>query len=181
MHELTVLVLHIVFRQHHVLDTNAVAALDVDTRLIGDVHAVFEHGFHHTSSESPTHVLGTFVYVQNVSHTMSGAALVINIHIPDRLSCQNIQIPSGTAVEPVSVGKLHHCRSHHGIMLFHLIGDRTQCDGSGYIGGAAKILSAGIYQKHSLRLQSCTVLRCCLVMHHGCIGLIACNRWEGKV
>ena len=125
MHELTILVLHIIFRHHHILNTDAVTALDIYTGLIGDIHTVLEHSFHHTTGKSPAHVLRTFVNIQNIADTVTGSTLIINIHIPDRLSCQNIQIPSGTAVEPVGMGQLHHCSSHHGIMLFYLIGDRT--------------------------------------------------------
>ena len=89
------------------------------------VYTILKHCLHHTSGESPAHVLGTFVHIQNITYAVSGTALVINVHIPDRLSCQNVQIPSGTAVEPVGMGQLHHCRCYHGVMLFDLFGNGT--------------------------------------------------------
>ena len=125
MHELTILVLHIIFSHHNILDADTVAALNIDTGLIGDIHTILKHCLHHTSGESPAHVLGTFVHIQNITYAVSGTALVINVHIPDRLSCQNVQIPSGTAVEPVGMGQLHHCRCYHGVMLFDLFGNGT--------------------------------------------------------
>ena len=106
MHELTVLVLHIVFRQHHVLDTNTMAALDVDTGLIGDVHAVLN-----TASTIPPVNLQRMFWGPSctfkMSHTMSGCRTGNQYPYPQMgcLATEYPGFPSGQSRgEPVSVG-----------------------------------------------------------------------------
>ncbi len=42
--------------------------------------------------------------------------LEVSTYIPNRLTCQNIQITPTAAMQPACIGKVKHSRCHHGIM-----------------------------------------------------------------
>ena len=121
------------------------------------------------------------MHVQDIADAMARSALIINIPVPHGLPCQNVQVPARAAIEKSGVGKRKHADGDCGEMLPDFIGNGTEHDGSGHIRGSAHILSAGIHQKHSFRLQLLTGFRNGLIVHHGRVFLITADGGEGKI
>ena len=178
MHELAVLVLHVIFSHHHILNSDAVAALHIDAGFVGDVHAFLDDGLRPVLHILPAQVLRPLVHVQDVAHSMAGAAFVVHSDVPDRLAGTYVQVAARAAVEPPGVGHLQHSRSHHGVMHLDFIGNGPQHNGSGHVRGGPQILAAGVHQEQPLRLQHRRALRGGRVVHHGGVGLVACDGGE---
>ena len=180
MHELAVLVLHIVLRHHHVLNPDAMAALHIDARLIGDIHALLDHSLRSSLRVLPGQPLRALMYVQDIAHAVPGAAFIVHPHIPDGLPCQDVQIPPGASVEPSGIGHLQHARRHCRVMPLDFIGNGPQHNRPGHVRGSPQVLPAGIHQEQPLRRKHRMTLRCGLVVHHGRVGLVAADGGEGQ-
>ena len=110
------------------------------------------------------------MYVQNISYAVAGAALIINAKLPQRKSCKNIHVTSGTTVKKLRIRKSKHTCRRLRVMKLHLIGNRAAGKCSGNIRCALHVLSAGIDKKHTFRLNNAVAFRRCAVMHHCRIG-----------
>ena len=62
------------------------------------------------------------------------------------------------------MAQAQHAHQNQGVMLFFLIGHRSQGNGTGDIGGSLVILAAGIYQVQASCLQARAVLWHCMIM-----------------
>ena len=157
------------------------AALDINARLVCNVHSGLDHRLRLSLRITPADALRAFMHVQDIADAMARSALIIHIPVPHGLPCQNVQVPARAAIEKSGVGKRKHADGDCGEMLPDFIGNGSEHNRSGHIRGSSHILSAGIHQKHSFRLQLLTGLGIGLVMHHGCVFLIAADGGEGKI
>ena len=119
--------------------------------------------------------------VEDITYAVPGPALIVNPQFPERLSCQNVQIPSGASVQELSLRQLQHAYGYQREMPFHLFADFPQHYRTRHIRCAAHILTAGIHQIHALGSQFFTFSLFRLIMHHRRIFFICTDSGKGKI
>ena len=157
------------------------ASFDINTGLICHIHPCFDRHFLLIAGETPADALGSLMDIQNITDAVTGSAFIVDVLIPHGLTCQNIQVSAGAAVQKFRVCQLQHALCDRCVMLLDRLGNRPQHDRSRHIRRTAKILTAGIHQKHTFRRKRCAVVLGRLIMHHRCICPISADRWKGKI
>ncbi len=84
------------------------------------------------------------MHIQNIADSMSGAVFIVQMLLPEILSRQNIQIPSGGALQKFCLRKPEHRRGHKGEYPLLLRCNVPEYDRPGHIRGPANVLTSGV-------------------------------------
>ena len=160
VHELAELVLDTLPAEQFALDADAVSILDVEPRLVGRDHALFENAALAALRRlTPAEAVRAFVDVQDVADAVAGAVLIVQIGLPQRLAGENVEIQSRAAVEEAGVREMQvraeDAREVGALGVRH----GAKGDGAGYVGRAFEIMSAGVHEQQAVRLERNVRLR----------------------
>ena len=155
--------------EHSVLVPHSVAAGDIDARLAGDGHARNEPCRHIVHAE----LMRTLMHVEVRAHAMTGAVEVVDSVFPHRGAGQRVELAAVGATREDSAGEVDKAAQHERVVAPLLVGERTQRDGAGDVGGAVEILTTRVNQQQTHRLHRYVGVGRRLVMHDGTMVAIA--------
>ena len=116
-----------VYAEQVVLDTDAVAAFDVETGLIRGEHA----GLQGHSGRAPVDALRSLVDAQQVADAVTCAVAVVQPVLPESHMGQYVQIGAAAALGELYLCQIYITLEHEGIVQLHLIGQRADRDRTG--------------------------------------------------
>ena len=179
-HELAEFVGHIVYNQQLVLQTDAVGTFYVEARLVGDNHALFQNGGV-AFNEAGTEAGRTFVDVQQVTHAVAGAVVVVHASLPERVPGQVVQRNAGDALGEDRIAQGQVADGNDCEVFLHLLSDRSEDVGSGDISGTFPESGARVCEQHAFRLQFCIGLRGRCIVDDRRMLRIGGNRLEARL
>ena len=135
-------------------------ALDVDTRLVGgDIALVERHMYHASLRLTIAECIRTLVDIQAEADAVAGAVVIVEALTPEHLPCREVQGDAGGALQEDHIAEAKHGLQYEGEVLPLDLRDRSHRDGTGDVGGTLEVLSAGIEEVESLRLDHAVALR----------------------
>ena len=127
----------------------AVLPLAVDTRLVRNDHTAHQR----LRIKVLTHILRPFVHTQERAHAVPGTMPEVTLEAPQRLPGKSIDTAAGSAFGEQRHGKVDVPFEHQCIIFPLERGKVTEGNGTGNVGGAVKVLAAGVAQIQPVRFQ----------------------------
>ena len=174
-HKLTILCFFSFFADHQIFMTDSKSILSVISRLIRGDHSLLQHCIS-TRNNFPSEAIGSFMDIQKISYSMSGSMIKVQCSIPERLSCQNIQIYTGTAMKKSGSSQIQSSPQNCCEVLFLFLSSRPHDNSTGNISSSLFIMSSCICQKKAGWFQRNIRFGCCKIMYNSSMLSIGNNR-----
>ena len=123
--------------------------LTVDTRLVRNDHTAHQR----LRIKVLTHILRPFVHTQERAHAVPGAMPEVTLEAPQRFAGKSIDTAAWSAFGEQSHGKVDMTFEHQSIVFPLERGKVAEGNGTGNVGGAVKVLAAGVAQIQPVRFQ----------------------------
>ena len=147
-HELAVLGLLPFHTEHQVFDADAVLPGEVQARLVRGQHALLEGSAAVLIAQAQA--LRPFVHIQQIANAVAGAVVVIQSQLPQRHTRQHVEVDAGAALLEAGGRHVQMPAQDGGIVPLLLLGQFADGHGSGDIGAALEVVSAGVDQEEAV-------------------------------
>ena len=101
--------------------------------------------------------------------------------LPERLARKIVQIDASAAIEELCIGQIQMSAQYRGKMIPLIPRDLPHCKGTGNVRRSLQIMSTGICQQKSVRLDLHIGLRCRRIMIHRCMLAIGNDRIKAVI
>ena len=119
--------------------------------------------------------------IEERAYAVTRAVHVVQSFAPHGLLGQHVELGTTDARRELSHLYLDMPFQHQRVDMAHLVGERTEGDGTGDVGGTVKILSTTVEQQQSFGLQGDVSLGSRFIVDDGTMSTIGCNGVERDV
>ncbi|MNC01705.1 hypothetical protein D3C75_490600 [compost metagenome] len=151
---------------HQVLAADTEAVFPVVTRFVGEHHARLQG--HQAALGGDA--LRAFVHAEEVADPVACAMVVVVTGLPQGHAGQHVELDAGGAAGEAGLIQRDMALQHPGEHGLVLVGDFTDLDGTGDVGGAVQILGAGIHQVDAVLTEGARGAVGVTVVAHGGVG-----------
>lgn len=132
-------------REQDVFDAHAETTGEVEAGLVGDEHSLDE------GRRLPLHpnLVRTFVNTEELAYAVTCSVKVVHPVAPHKLPCQRVELGAGGFVGENGARKRDVTAKNERIDVALLVGERTEGDGSGDVGGAVAVLRTAVEQQEA--------------------------------
>ena len=119
------------------------------------------------------YLVRAFVYVQISSHAVSRPVQEVGPFAPHCLAGQHVELCAAGALGKAGTGQADVSFEHERVVASFVVGRFAQGDGAGDVCRAVGILCAAVEQEQAFGCEGFVGLGCSLVVHDGCVFLVA--------
>ena len=163
--------------EHQVLQTDAVAAGQIEAGFIGCHHT----GLKRNTAAGHSDPMGTFMDIEQVTYAVTGPMIEVQSHLPEGQPCQGIQFYPAAAFVKDRAGQIQIAPQDRCIVFFHLVCHSAQYSRPGNIRGPLQVLTARIHQQKAVMDKGNIGILIGVIMHNGAMAARRDDRREALV